>query len=1344
VAQSDLTIQFEGKDINVVKMLKTITDGLNNLEKKSTETTKKFGDNLRNMNNAVIGMTGKLTGAFRSQIGMLMGMAGVGGFTAAIIKGIKAADDWEEKLASLSVMLGKDFKGSIEDVEKELNKLSKTTSFTMGELSTGFQKITKSGVKGTDELAGAMKVLDSAQKLAIATNSDLGSTVEGVTRIMTAFGIEAGKTEDITNKLLVAARKGKMDFNQLSGAMGYLGTTANQAGISFDDLLAATIGMQRAGVPARNSTLALSTVLQQIIKPTKAMAYNFNLLKTGYKDMAEMVKEKGLTGFFEAIKEMTGGDIEAIQKLIPSFRTLRGVAAMVGQGMGEMKKAAEDLKGSSGELEKAFETMMKTKEFEMFQKKVNGLLKDVGERLLPIVTKHMENFGKWIDENKAAISDTLTAFGDGLMTFLEFIVENAGTIIKVMAAVWAIEKVAGLTSSLQDLGKAFGSLKGAILAMNSPAVLKILSMLGIGISAATAGIVVGGISAGVATGYAALNLADPKNKRKPSEMLGEENAGDGIPILPGAEGAADHPMASMMAGELEGIMAANDAADAAISDATLKVVDLEKKRKVYSNEEIAAIKKAAEERKKSLEELHKMEIALLGEREQLIAKMDEEFKKASEMKGLKDVEKANYLAELTYKQESDLVKFDEDRAQKKAEYERKMQQDVEKAGEDYHEMRMAWREQEEKKAQEANAYLEELWKSKYTERQKLKIKFEEDLEKIRGMNWQGDQGKYQSAIKLRTDQYERETGGFFVSFKKMFTGDFWAGVATGFAEKVGAKLLDYAVAFADFLTTPLSALTDVFTSLMGGMGNIAGAGLGKITGIFNEILGGGKGVADVKTMTQSAVEFFKQLAQQLPAALAWFAKVGVPQIIKSFVESLPAVITAIVEAIPIIIDSIISNLDKIIMPFVEGMLTLIPALIQRIPDIIAAVIELIPQVMGAVIRAIPSMAGSLFTGALKILPNALLSFVKGIGKMIDAFTTKDRAETAQKAKSDIINEATAAGYSEEEAGALGEQIYEVVMGRGKDIKELADYYYDQAYTAEMKKSGDVEKAKAAGEKKRDEVIAFYKKLSPGLTDSSKPSSGPGMDQEQVGIDTSLANPNARPSAGREDSIKQTDKERELDKKTHPLEDPVRVATIAYEDKLKEMFDRIDSDWLTEKKFLKLQGMTPAQITKVEKTFRTDAKKDAYTAARAAYDAMFNEVTAANKLNPNYVPERLHSGGFINGAINLARAMRAHGGVSIPSGLAPDEVPIIAQTGEAVMNRRWVQNQGGKDSIDQMNRTGGSGGGMVNNVYVEHMMSNDTAKVIDGMISNNLRSGAGKLYEKLNTGRAVGYKTRRAS
>jgi hypothetical protein len=143
--------------------------------------------------------------------------------------------------------------------------------------------------------------------------------------------------------------------------------------------------------------------------------------------------------------------------------------------------------------------------------------------------------------------------------------------------------------------------------------------------------------------------------------------------------------------------------------------------------------------------------------------------------------------------------------------------------------------------------------------------------------------------------------------------------------------------------------------------------------------------------------------------------------------------------------------------------------------------------------------------------------------------------------------------------------------------------------------------------------------------------------------------------------------------------------------------------------------------------------------------MFEEVTAANKLNPNYVPETLHSGGYINGAINLARTIRAHAGIMLPRGLAPDEVPIIAQAGEAVMNRNWVQNQGGKAGIDQMNRTGSSAaGGVVNNVYVEHNMSNDTAMVIDGMMSGSFRAGKGKLYEQIRGGKVTGYQARRGS
>jgi len=62
--------------------------------------------------------------------------------------------------------------------------------------------------------------------------------------------------------------------------------------------------------------------------------------------------------------------------------------------------------------------------------------------------------------------------------------------------------------------------------------------------------------------------------------------------------------------------------------------------------------------------------------------------------------------------------------------------------------------------------------------------------------------------------------------------------------------------------------------------------------------------------------------------------------------------------------------------------------------------------------------------------------------------------------------------------------------------------------------------------------------------------------------------------------------------------------------------------------------------------------------------------------------RKHQGGLI----------RAH------DGLAPDEVPIIAQTGEGVLSRRGMNALGGSDNLRALNSgEGGSGGGVTINV-----------------------------------------------
>jgi len=66
----------------------------------------------------------------------------------------------------------------------------------------------------------------------------------------------------------------------------------------------------------------------------------------------------------------------------------------------------------------------------------------------------------------------------------------------------------------------------------------------------------------------------------------------------------------------------------------------------------------------------------------------------------------------------------------------------------------------------------------------------------------------------------------------------------------------------------------------------------------------------------------------------------------------------------------------------------------------------------------------------------------------------------------------------------------------------------------------------------------------------------------------------------------------------------------------------------------------------------------------------------------------HQGGFIN----WDKTVKAHSGLY----LAPDEVPIIAQTGEGVLSRRGMAN------LDRLNNGRGVGGTVINNYYEFHM------------------------------------------
>jgi hypothetical protein len=106
---------------------------------------------------------------------------------------------------------------------------------------------------------------------------------------------------------------------------------------------------------------------------------------------------------------------------------------------------------------------------------------------------------------------------------------------------------------------------------------------------------------------------------------------------------------------------------------------------------------------------------------------------------------------------------------------------------------------------------------------------------------------------------------------------------------------------------------------------------------------------------------------------------------------------------------------------------------------------------------------------------------------------------------------------------------------------------------------------------------------------------------------------------------------------------------------------------------------------------------------------------------------MHTGGMV-------KPLYAH------SGLAPDEVPIVAQTGEGVLSRRGMSAIGGSDRLRRLNQgesMGGGGGGqtIVINQVIQAWDAQDVyrnRKVISSALANEIRNN-GNLRKAIKEG-----------
>lgn len=215
-------------------------------------------------------------------------------------------------MAKASKNAASDFQSAMNNVHsaiadaspEQLDKL-RNAAMTLGpafgksatEAAGAIEALAKNGMDAADILSGG---LESALKLGVLGQTDLGSAADATTDILQQFHLSTSRLPDIVNKVSGALDASKLSFDGYKDAIGMVGGIAGGLGYQFEDLntaLAAVIPLMTGGSDAGTSfktfLLSLTPASKEAKDAMKDLKLEFFDVKTGstksLSDIAEQL-----------------------------------------------------------------------------------------------------------------------------------------------------------------------------------------------------------------------------------------------------------------------------------------------------------------------------------------------------------------------------------------------------------------------------------------------------------------------------------------------------------------------------------------------------------------------------------------------------------------------------------------------------------------------------------------------------------------------------------------------------------------------------------------------------------------------------------------------------------------------------------------------------------------------------------------------------------------------------------------------------------------------------------------------------------------------------------------------
>ena len=383
----------------------------------------------------------------------------------------KMSMNFEDAMAKVST-IANTTEVPLDTLKEQIMKLSTQTGISASEIADNVYNAISAGQKTGD----AVNFVSNATKLAKAGFTSSASSLDVLTTIMNAYGLEAEKVTDVSDMLIQTQNLGKTTVDELSSSMGKVIPTANSMNVGLDNLCASYSIMTAKGIATAESTTYINSMLNELGKSSTTVG-GIIKDKTGMSFQECMASGMSLGDVLQILQNYSDETGIAFNELWGSAEAGKAGISLLSDGVDSFNSRLGEMNNSTGMTDVAFDKMQTTSySLEKSINQIKNVAIQLGDTLMktlgPIIEQvcgKISQFTEWFSKLDDGTKNTIVKIGL-FVACLGPVLIGVGKVISLFSSIVSI---------FSAVSGAIGGVSGALALLTGPVGIVIASVVGL-------------------------------------------------------------------------------------------------------------------------------------------------------------------------------------------------------------------------------------------------------------------------------------------------------------------------------------------------------------------------------------------------------------------------------------------------------------------------------------------------------------------------------------------------------------------------------------------------------------------------------------------------------------------------------------------------------------------------------------------------------------------------------------------------------------------------------------------------------------------------------------------------